>query len=481
MKLTIDKKITMFIVSMIVTLAAVLGVYFVRNQARLLSLELDERASVLLNNLSLNMEYPALVRDREAIVRLVKGVLAQKDVVFCRVEGKAGEVLYQDGASKGAPVREFSSAIITKRIAGGAEALILDAPKETREEIGRIYLGVSLAGLNQKIYDVQKTILTVVIAGIVLSSVGAYLLLKYILGTPIALLVEATERISEGNLDHRIPIESRDELGALANSFNRMTNSLLEAQEELVRKEKLAILGELAGGVGNELRNPLGVMSNAVYFLKMVLAETDETTKEYLEIIKLEIDNSQRIISDFIDFFRTKKPQSKVVEVHEFINRSVKLSAIPVNVTLRVDIPEDLPAAHIDPSQMGQVFQNLITNAIQAMPEGGELRIAARVGQGSGFKAQSPEEDNIERGKLNVEPDGDFTEISVTDTGTGIAPENMEKVFQPLFTTKSRGIGLGLVVCRNLTEANGGRIEVESEMGKGTTVTVKLPVDGCGT
>ncbi|MBI5643553.1 MAG: PAS domain S-box protein [Deltaproteobacteria bacterium] len=229
-----------------------------------------------------------------------------------------------------------------------------------------------------------------------------------------------------------------------------------EAQEELVRKEKLSILGQLAGSVGHELRNPLGVMSNAVYFLKMTHSDADETTKEYLRIIEQEIVNSQHIITDLLDFTRTKRPQAQSVVLNELVGEGVR-KAVPVGYTATVDIPEELHRVKADPLQIGQVFCNLITNAVQAMPAGGNLNIKA--------------EESLEDGAVRV---------SFRDTGTGITPENMKKLFQPLFTTKARGIGLGLVVCKNLVEANEGRIEVESRPGEGTTFMVILPIDRGG-
>jgi two-component system, NtrC family, sensor kinase len=242
---------------------------------------------------------------------------------------------------------------------------------------------------------------------------------------------------------------------------------LQESQEELVRKEKLVILGQLSGSVGHELRNPLAVMSNAVYFLKMVLADADETTKEYLDIIKKEIDNSLRIITDLLDFARTRTPQTKPVTARELTDASIGRCAIPENIDLQTEIPDNLPLLRVDPLQMGQVLTNFITNAVQAMPDGGALRIAARrVGAIHESSLPNP-----------MHETADLIEISVTDTGEGISPENMKKLFQPLFTTKSRGIGLGLVVCKNLVEANGGRIEVEGALEKGTTFTVILPIE----
>jgi len=261
----------------------------------------------------------------------------------------------------------------------------------------------------------------------------------------------------------------------LEQKVEERTGQLLEAQEELVRKEKLAILGQLSSSVGHELRNPLGVMSNAVYFLKMVNVDADETTREYLDIINHEINLSQRIITDLLDFARTKTPHKRSVMVRELIEESLKRCSFPENVEIKSNIPDSLPPLNVDPLQMGQVYQNIITNGIQAMPNGGAMRIAARYVQGSRLRVQGSEKDN-EPGTLNVDPYRDFIEISIADSGEGILPENMKKLFQPLYTTKAKGIGLGLTVCRNLTEANGGRIAVDSELGKGATFTMIFPV-----
>lgn len=268
------------------------------------------------------------------------------------------------------------------------------------------------------------------------------------------------EHIRRLNQDLELKVEER-------------TRQLLEAQEELVRTEKLSILGQLSGSVGHELRNPLGVMNNAVYFLKMVHADGDETTKEYLEIIKNEIDTSLRIITDLLDFARTREPQTKTVTPRQLLAESLVKCVIPENVELLVDLPDNLPLLMIDPLQMVQVFQNLFINAIQAMPEGGGLHISARL-VGAGLVPARILEGQPQGSPLHET--GDFLEISVADTGEGISPENMKKLFQPLFTTKAKGIGLGLVVCKNLVEANGGKIEVESEWGVGSTFKVILKV-----
>ncbi|MCW5598761.1 MAG: PAS domain S-box protein [Nitrosomonas sp.] len=233
----------------------------------------------------------------------------------------------------------------------------------------------------------------------------------------------------------------------------KRTKALLEAQEELVRKEKLSMLGQVAGSVGHELRNPLGVMSNAVYFLQMVLSDADETVLEYLEIIKNEITAADRIVGDLLDSVRTKPPQRDTVYIAPLLEQTLRKCAIPPSVTIKLDLPESLPALYVDAMQIQQVFRNLISNGIEAMPEGGALEIWAQVGK------------NAETMTINVR-----------DHGIGMSQEQVGRLFQPLFTTKARGIGLGLVVVRNLIQANEGCVQVKSEWGVGSTFAVTLPV-----
>jgi len=238
----------------------------------------------------------------------------------------------------------------------------------------------------------------------------------------------------------------------LETKVQQRTQQLLAAQEELVRKEKLAVLGQVAGSVGHELRNPLGVMSNAVYFLQTVLPDADETTKEYLAILKNEIADSERIVSDLLDSVRTKPPQAGVVAVLDLVHQILRKYSVPASVNVKLDIPETLPPLRVDPQQIQQVLRNLISNAVEAMPEGGTLEISA----------------------LENRADGTIT-VRVRDSGVGMTLEQLGKLFQPLFTTKARGIGLGLVVVKNLTQANGGSVQVHSELGKGSEFSVTLP------
>ncbi len=250
----------------------------------------------------------------------------------------------------------------------------------------------------------------------------------------------------------RVEQEVRELNEALQTKVDERTRQLLEAQEELVRKEKLALLGQVAGAVGHELRNPLGVMSNAVFFLQSVLPEADETTREYLNIIRKEIAGSTRIVSDLLDSVRTPMPYPEELGVAEVVAQALSECVVPSRVSVRVDVPPAISSLYADRRQIQMVIGKLVSNAIDAMPEGGNLEVVAREDEAGGTIV-----------------------LSVKDSGTGIAPEDMPRLFQPLFTTKARGIGLGLVVVKNLTEANDGRVEVLSEPGKGSTFSITLP------
>jgi len=228
------------------------------------------------------------------------------------------------------------------------------------------------------------------------------------------------------------------------------TRKLKEAQEKLIRREKLSVLGQMAGSVGHELRNPLGVISNAAYYLRMTLSEADETTKEYLEMISSEVANSEKIISDLLDLSRTRAAQKEKVTISELISQALEKQPIPQGIEVRREISPQLPYLYVDPRQIEEVLINLIINAYQAMPKGGTLTIKAR-----------EKEDKVL--------------ILITDTGVGISKENLSKLFDPLYTTKTRGIGLGLSVSQNLTEVNGGEIKVKSKEGEGTTFTLTFP------
>ena len=238
--------------------------------------------------------------------------------------------------------------------------------------------------------------------------------------------------------------------------LKKSEEELKETQEQLIRSEKLAAIGKLAGGVGHELRNPLGAIKNAVYYIKgkvtnSELAKREPRIIEFLGIVDDEISSSNKIISDLLNFSRVAKPAVSPTKIRKVMEDTLSHLTVPENVEVINKVDANLPEVEIDADQIRQVLVNIATNAIQAMPEGGKLTIDARKGD-------------------------KFLEVAISDTGDGISEDVIGKIFDPLFTTRAKGIGLGLAVCQSIIERHGGAIGVESKVGEGATFTVKLPL-----
>jgi PAS domain S-box-containing protein len=228
-----------------------------------------------------------------------------------------------------------------------------------------------------------------------------------------------------------------------------------EMEEKLTRSERFAAIGEFSSGMAHELRQPLGVINNSVYFIGSKLKVIgEEKVKKHLAILEKEVKHANRLITDLLDFARVEAPMFKECDVNQVVEEVLSSVEIPSNMAVKKELKERIPMIQADSYQIQRVCFNLVSNAVSAMPEGGSLEIKTEVDK---------EEENIA--------------ISIADTGKGIPKENMEKVFEPLFTTKARGIGLGLSLCKKYVEAHEGRIEVESEVGKGTKFIVKLPIE----
>jgi signal transduction histidine kinase len=232
------------------------------------------------------------------------------------------------------------------------------------------------------------------------------------------------------------------------------TRDLELVQEKLIRSERLAAVGELASGVGHELRNPLNVIRNCAYLLNMALTEKgDEDAAGTLKVLDKQIDIANRIVTDLLDFTRITPPSPSRVDLKGLISECLSYVAVPAHVSVRPHTNGHALYVRTDAEQMARVFTNIISNAFQAM--------------------------NGQEGALDIDigAEEDLAWARFRDNGCGIPAENLGKIFEPLFTTKTKGIGLGLAISRRLVEHNGGKIEVESQPGQGTTFTVKLPLE----
>ena len=336
------------------------------------------------------------------------------------------------------------------------------------QTIGILYVGV----LEQKYVDIRRrtigAFLAIALAGGLLSMALSYYIFRRVSPT-LSRLASAAREMAHGRLDVRVTAKTDDELEDLADAFNAMAASLQQRDEQLrefaqsrIRESaRLAIAGQLAAGVAHELNNPLqGIIAYAHMLLEKV--PPDSPLRPSLQKIAAQADRSREIIRGLLDFARPRPPHVRPANVNVILQECVALvenQAMFHNIRVIRNLQPDLPAAVVDPSQMQQVFMNMIVNAAEAMAGTGTLILSTR-----------------------FDPAQRRIEIAISDTGHGIRPEDLERIFDPFFTTKpsGHGVGLGLAISYGIVKEHKGTITVQSEVGKGTTFTITLPVEPAG-
>jgi signal transduction histidine kinase len=307
----------------------------------------------------------------------------------------------------------------------------------------------------------SRTLVALIGLALVLGLLASWVISRG-LSRPIRELTGAMAVVGSGRLDHPIAVRSRDEIGELAGAFARMTANLrhnvaqLErAQAQLVQSEKLASIGEMAAAVAHGLRNPLASLRAAAQLVRR--HPEAPSAREHLDAIITEVDRLDRRISHLLSFSRPAPFRPMAEHLPRLVEGLLPAFAEPVRergVALEVDLPPTLPEVRVDPMQLEQALVELVSNALDAMPRGGRLRIGARASNGAG-----PAEVAIE----------------VSDTGGGIPEHLLGSVCEPFFTTRQDGTGLGLAIAKRYVEQNGGKLEIESRPGSGTTIRVRLP------
>ncbi|MHC4879048.1 MAG: protoglobin domain-containing protein [Planctomycetota bacterium] len=229
------------------------------------------------------------------------------------------------------------------------------------------------------------------------------------------------------------------------------------------RQERLMTLGKVAAGIAHELRNPLNAVKTSVYYLLNARNPTEEKTREHLQRIDRQVGISDGVITALSRFAKLPVPNVVPVDLCEFVKQTLDVNPVPENIELELDCPDDLPSVSGDADQLQIVLGNLIRNACDAMPDGGRLTLRGHF--------HSTSIDRMSNGKS-----ASRFELSVTDTGCGIRPEDLQRIMEPLFSTKTRGLGLGLALARAIMERHDGELTVNSRPGHGTTFTMVLNV-----
>jgi two-component system NtrC family sensor kinase len=357
-------------------------------------------------------------------------------------------------------------------------------PKEAKV-LGVLDVIVSLDAMHQKVYAYRNEIIVLTILQIGLIALCLTFFTQRLVNRPVRQLVQHTHLVGSGDLGVQVAINSHDELGELADAFNGMTDNLRKARSELeewgknlevkveertdeikqiqaklVHSEKLASLGELVAGIAHEINNPL---TGILVFASLMSSDSklDPSLKGDLELIVKETQRCAKIVKGLLDFSRESIPQKKPASINEIMDATLTLvvhQSCFHDITLEKEYAPDLPEIMLDPHQIEQVFINMLINACHAIGGPGTIRI-----------------------KTGIDQPSEFAFVAISDSGCGIPEENLSKIFDPFFSTKeNKGTGLGLSVSYGIIEGHGGRIDVQSTVGVGTTFTIWLPVQSGG-
>ncbi|MDD5655860.1 MAG: ATP-binding protein [Elusimicrobia bacterium] len=447
-------------------------------------------ARVSLNGLSsmLGMEFPATGRSAAAVVDKRDGFLiahSNPKEVFrpeARMSDEVLKIITTQTAPKG----------------GGEMALsdgrrLLGAYSDVRDLDWLVYVQQPVEYAYQTAAEMKNQILRVLV-WVVLFTILLSLAVAGHITHPIRLLREAAARLGRGQFED-LPemMTTNDEIGDLAQTFLAMSESLKEktgeligakqelekftkflekrveartrelkaAQDELIKKERLAAIGQMASVVGHEIRNPLAVINNSIYFIKTKLggspAAPDAKIEKHIKIIESEIRQANGIINEILTYSRTRELKPERVLLNNWLEELLSVYPFPPHISLEKRFDPVNPAVDIDTTEMQQAIRNLMNNGIEVMPGQGAVSIQTRV---SGDRRSAT--------------------ILVGDSGPGIPPEVLDKIFAPFFTTKARGTGLGLAVVRKVMDRHGGSVDVESAPGRGTVFKLTLPVVSAG-
>jgi two-component system NtrC family sensor kinase len=503
------------ILSVIIVVVVIEGLFLylnIRSLSRQILNKTEEEAFNLSETIRLSIRNAMIKDRRDEYQRIIDDVAERKGITEVRIFNKQGEITVSSDKEKvGTVVDKKAEACYGCHREGEAKVLLPSDSKtriyHTEKEsllglINPIYnepscyschpktlnvLGVldtmiSLVGFEKERAQIyNRMMVSGVISVIVLSFLLSLLLTRFV-NRPIDKLLAATKTAAHGDLDQTVGVRSHDELGELADSFNNMilelkrsrdaiegwtqtlehrvqerTQELQQVQDQLIRAGKMAAIGELAAGVAHEINNPLtGVLTFSSLLLKKV--DENHPWKKDLENIVQQTTRCRNIVRGLLDFARQRKPDKKEWDIHTLIDRTITLvenQAPFQNIKIVKNFKPDMPMLFIDGDQIQQVFMNIVINAADAMAgNSGILTIKTEVRDGR-------------------------AEISFTDTGCGMTREQLSRLFTPFYTTKEtgRGTGLGLAISYGIIQSHNGEIEAESEIGRGSTLKVRLPVE----
>lgn len=477
-RIKFDLKLRVFLAYALFFLAALGSLTYVtiRSQRNLLLMEMGDRATVGINLMELSVSTPLYRMDIYTLGSIAREAKDLPDVSYAYIYDDKGRIVGDYHEDNRLYLAILADDLSQRIIKSDKTLLDIDYKKEILDISKPVILGHQKLGgirLGFNLNPVLSEMRSLTVRSLAIST-GIFLLGAVIIFgiatrmvKPIEKLTIATKHIEEGDLQYRVSIQRDDEIGSLAKAFDHMAARLLQRERELKqsqatlrRADRLSSLGLLTAGLAHEIRNPLV----AIRTFTQLLPEryNDAEFREGFQGLALkEVDRICGLITDLLSFARPSKPNvapEDMSDVVEGIVRILETQAKEKGVEIVRDFEANLPKVWIDREQMKQVFMNLILNAIQAMKDGGSIVVSTRV-----------------YSRNRAGETGQFIQVEIRDSGIGIPEENLEHIFDPFFTNKDEGSGLGLSISHQIVQEHGGYITVESKLGEGTAFFINLP------
>jgi len=489
--ITLRAKFILILNLLVVLLVASAALVAEMQQRNAIIDEVKKRALTLASGLAYASANSLVTYNYVGVEQSLTVATSSPDVLYAVVMDKEGNIAassIRDTRSraifleeKEPPVNGTDPLLRQRNIPGSSAETVYDVAvpvmiEGSDQRWGMVRLGISLESMHRQIARTRWQIFAFGLMAVLIASLSSAFLAGRIT-KPLQALTRGVAAVGHGDLTQRISIQTKDELGELAQAFNEMTAQLAhvrELEERLRRVDRLAALGTMAAGIAHDIRNPL--TSILIFSQLMSLHHDDpEVRGKFDRVVPRELERVQGIIEDMMELARSSTLHLEPTNMNEVLAQVLELYEGPAaaqSVKISRGLAANLPVCMADKKRLHRCFSNIIANGIQAMAAGGDLNIRTSVVSLTRLPNIQAEFADTPAAPQN----GSAIRVDISDTGQGIPPERLSRIFDPFYTTKEKGLGLGMAITHRIVEDHKGSIDVRSQVGLGTTFSVYLPV-----